>query len=420
MQAGRQRSNRPFRAPPRIPPSHLLWRILRNRHPRNPPLTPLFPEPPEPRSRTFTLTQSQTMTHRNQTKVASMQTARGLDGVRSRFSIPVAGAFLGFALVFWLVPFFRAGWKGQAWAGVPDSFTYQETAEGLFAQRVTNWWDQHLEAQGLDGVRFEIPKRALFEMGALGFRTQFDRILMESNRSAVVKQVRRRLAEHVFGRLESAGRSADGPDAGAGSGSYGPPVKSLQLVRTLWPVGVNALANPAGEWNPPPVTEVTGAAHQVLGTYQLVAGQVVEIQDSGPPEGPQTPRLPIDPRVVNGTNPPGRPNPIVPGKPVASGRPAMGTTASRPPKMDPLVVPPHPPESMIHGPLPWRNGPPVRTPQPGEPAVKPPNAAGSNTPMPPGGVNGPGATRELPLLPPARSVPRPAPDPRPIPEPGTK
>ena len=33
---------------------------------------------------------------------------------------------------------------------------------------------------------------------------------------------------------------------------------------------------------------------------------------------------------------------------------------------------------MIHGPLPWKNGPPVRTPQPGAPIVKAPSAPRPN------------------------------------------
>lgn len=275
----------------------------------------------------------------------------------SRFTLAFSAVFLGLAVSFWLVPFFWTGWKGRAWTGLPKAVTFQHSAAGLFTRRTPKWWDQHLEAQGVDHRRFEISERAVFGMGAFGFRTRFDRILIESNRSRVSRQVRRRLAEHVLLRLE------DGGDPEAGW-----PVKSLQLVRSLWTVGDEALANPAGEWNPPPVTAVTGANRQVLGTYQLVAGKIAEMQTPRTLEVPLTARLRTDPNAGGGANP------------------AAG--ANRVPQKRPLVVPAPRPGSAPGVPLPWRNHPPQRPLRPGEPATKAPNPVRSNEPPLTNGARG--------------------------------
>ena len=194
------------------------------------------------------------------------------------FSASPHRIFLGFSFIFWLVPFFCSGWTGRSWGILPKAVSFQHTAAGLFTKRSTLWWDQHIEARGMDGRSFEVPERAVFGMGAFGFRTRFDRILIETQRSSVSRQVRWRLAEHVLARVEGDPGVTMDPSVESGRERLGPPVKSLQLIRTLWKVGSEGLANPAGEWNPPPVTEVTGPNHQVLGTYQLVNGKAVEIR----------------------------------------------------------------------------------------------------------------------------------------------
>ena len=139
-------------------------------------------------------------------------------------------------------------------------------------------------------------------------------------------------------------------------------MKSLQLVRSVWPVGDEALANPAGEWRPPPVTEVTGVNRQVLGTYQLVAGRVVEIQTPRTLEVPQMARVRTDPRAVNAANPVSKLNPA--------------TGPNPPPQRRPLLVPPQVPGAAPSVPLPWRKGSPLRPARPGEPATNPDPAMG--------------------------------------------
>lgn len=334
------------------------------------------------------------------------QTALDNCGVKRRLTNPVPRVFLGFALVFWLAPSFWSAWKGKPWVGVTDAFTYQESAEGLQARRVGVWWDQRLDAQGVDGKRFEIPERALFEMGAMGFRTRYDRILMESNRSPLVKQVRRRLAEHVFAKLAGA-RAADrsGTEVGTEPAEICPPVKSLMLMRTLWPEGVDVLANPAGEWNPgPALTGVKGGGSVVLGMYQLVDGQVVAMAFPKPAVGPEPNPTRADPRSVT-TNAMTRTNPSIPGKPATG-----AAIATRAPQKVPLVMPPLTETNVIRRPVPWQNDPLLRSRPPGTAAAKPQGTPSTSTKVPPVvpyNVNGIGATRGLPFAPPAQRVRRP-------------
>lgn len=84
--------------------------------------------------------------------------------------------------------------------------------------------------------------------------------------------------------------------------------------------------------------------------------------------------------------------------------PAMvtaGANGNRSPR--PIIIPELTEKNRIVGPVPWRNGPPVRTPLPGSPTAK-----ASGTPVPnrlavPNAVNGNGNRRALPFMPPARN-----------------
>lgn len=168
--------------------------------------------------------------------------------------------YLGVVLVVWLVPFFWSGWKGHAWNWLPRAFSFQHTAAGLFTQRSTRWWDQHLEALDEKGEWHELAEQEVFPMGAFGYRSRYDRLLIESGRSRLATQVRQRLAEHVVHRLAEV-------DA-----THAEPIQELRLVRSYWTVGDAGLAKPEGRWSPPPIHKITGRDREVLGAYQLKNG----------------------------------------------------------------------------------------------------------------------------------------------------
>jgi len=218
-------------------------------------------------------------------------------------SKPLCCVFVGFAVLCWVAPFFGSGWTGSAWSILPKAVGFQHTVDETFTKRRSVWWDQHIEGRGMDNTIFAVPESAMFGMGALGFGTRLDRILIETNQSRVSGEVRLRLAEFLFGKLRSDPGLAGEHGVGKEDGRVEPPLKSLRIVRTLWKVGDEVLANPAGEWNPPPVTEVKGVNHQVLGTYQIVAGKVVEIWSSRTLETPQMTRGGTAPRVAIGIAP---------------------------------------------------------------------------------------------------------------------
>jgi hypothetical protein len=87
------------------------------------------------------------------------------------------------AFLLWLLPFFWSGWTKRTVPLLPKSMSFQYSAAALFTNRSTRWWDHHLEVQAADDTRHELAERAVFPMGAFGFRTRYDRILNESNRS---------------------------------------------------------------------------------------------------------------------------------------------------------------------------------------------------------------------------------------------
>src|SRR5262245_53374924 len=105
-----------------------------------------------------------------------------------------------------LIPFFVAGWTGRTSKLLPKGVTFQHNAAGLFTQKSTVWWDHHLEGIAGNGTRFEIAERDFFPMGAFGYRSRYDRILIESNRLSQVKELRFRLAEYVAKKWIASGR----------------------------------------------------------------------------------------------------------------------------------------------------------------------------------------------------------------------
>ena len=70
-------------------------------------------------------------------------------------------------------------------------------------------------------------------MGAFGFRTRYDRILIESNRTKVRDPIRERLAEPVLRRWRERGLEQEKGE-----------LAEIRLIRSLWSVGHDALANP--------------------------------------------------------------------------------------------------------------------------------------------------------------------------------
>lgn len=181
-----------------------------------------------------------------------------------------AGLFGVGAILFWVVPFFVSGWSGRSWQWLPRTVSFQHTAAGLFTQRTEVWWDHHIEAEGLDGRRFEMPEHALFPTGAFGYRSKFDRIMNESARSRLVKRIRLRLAEHVFKRWIELGMEPR-------------QLKAVRFIRSLWQTGGMEMAHPSGHWNPPPVTALPQARKVLLGGYHLADGRVRPFWQEGDP-----------------------------------------------------------------------------------------------------------------------------------------
>ncbi len=225
----------------------------------------------------------------------------------------------------WLIPFFWTGWKGRSLGMFPRWWSFQHSAAGLFTRRTTVWWDHHLEAQfqgaslksqeaggsrgegqegaeeehgrprpsqeappppapsetgaaalpGVEGARetlaplwVELQERAFFPMGAFGFRTRFDRILNESQRSRLRDPIRERLAGYVVEKMrdeEETGQAGSLPGLG-----------EVQIVRSLWRVGEAEMARPAGAWNPPEVTRLGASQRTVLGAYRVEADGGIE------------------------------------------------------------------------------------------------------------------------------------------------
>lgn len=263
--------------------------------------------------------------------------------VKASFSFPLA--YLITACAVWLVPFFYTGWTGRSLSFLPKSVTFQHSAAGLFTKRSTLWWDHHLEGQKADGSREEIPERQVFPMGAFGFRTRYDRILIESGRSPLAGAVRLRLAEHV--RRKTGGGKC--------------PYTAIRLVRTLWTVGAPDMIYPIGEWSPPPVTEITAPqARQLLGTYVSKGDHLVEVVRKGPATIASEPKVPTEMKMA------------VP-------RATALTPVKRLPKTRRFVLPPVPLPGTSRGIL-----------TPGVPVVRKPVPAVSTAPSP--DSSGPPAT----------------------------
>ncbi len=173
-------------------------------------------------------------------------------------------------LMLWLAPFFWSGWKGRTWSWLPSSLTFQHTAAGLFTQRSTRWWEHHLEGtvgQGAQAQQVELDEWKVFPMGAFGYRTRYDRVLIETGRSRHAVAIRERLAEHVLQRLQALGETA--PD-------------QLRLVRSFWAVGSPAMAEPKGLWTTPPVTEIPSNDRHVVAEYQIKEGKLQAMPRKAP------------------------------------------------------------------------------------------------------------------------------------------
>lgn len=178
--------------------------------------------------------------------------------------------FAVLAVVFWLAPFFVSGWTGRTWQWLPRGLAFQHTAAGLFTQRTPSWWDHHIEGERMDGTRFEMPEKLLFPTAAFGFRSKYDRIMNESVRSRRVRQIRLRLAEHIFSRWQHLGNNLED-------------LKAVRLVRSIWRVGSPGMAAPEGAWSPPPVTGIPADQKVLLGGYHRTSGRVRAFWQEGDP-----------------------------------------------------------------------------------------------------------------------------------------
>lgn len=114
-------------------------------------------------------------------------------------------------------------------------------------------------------------------------------------------------------------------------------------------------------------------------------------------------------KAVMGTNPVSRATPGIGGKAVVGtmdpAARAPGSNGNRTPR--PLIIPTVTEQNRIVGPLPWKNGPPVRTPLPGAPAAKAPQAPKVVVQGFPGGATSNVRGQTLPYLAPARNLPGP-------------
>lgn len=201
-----------------------------------------------------------------------------MEGDRSKIWRECHAAVFGVAaLVFWLAPFFVSGWTGRYWRWLPQDLSFQHTAAGLFTHRTPVWWDHHIEGERLDGTRFELPENVLFPTGAFGYRSKFDRIMNESVRSRIVKQIRLRLAEHVFKRWAELGLEPKH-------------LKAVRFVRSTWKAGTHEMANPPGHWNSPPINELPGTHKVLLAGYHHTGSRVRPFWQEGDPM-PKAPAL---------------------------------------------------------------------------------------------------------------------------------
>lgn len=173
-------------------------------------------------------------------------------------------------MVFWLVPFFITGWTGQRWKNLPLAMSFEHAAAGLFTRNLTVWWDHHIEGERLDGIRFEMQEHELFPMGAFGYRSKYDRIMNDSARSRRSKQIRLRVAEHIFQRWNELQNGGD-------------KLKAVRLVRSVWKIGSPELSLPVGRWNPPDVSKLPASQRVLLGGYQMVADKVRPFWQEGDP-----------------------------------------------------------------------------------------------------------------------------------------
>lgn len=174
--------------------------------------------------------------------------------------------FLAAAAVFWLWPFFQAGWKGEAHRFLPEAVNFQYNAAGLFTRRVGTWWDHHIEVELRDGTRVELPERAVFPMGAFGYRSRLDRILNESNRSRLALEIRNRTAEYVATRIRMGETNIAAAE-----------VVKILLVRSKWRVGSAEMANPAGHWNPPASQSLSASSRETLGIWAFHQDSLIPV-----------------------------------------------------------------------------------------------------------------------------------------------
>lgn len=259
--------------------------------------------------------------------------------------------FLAATVLLWLAPFFTTGWTNRRWRVFPVWWGFQHSAAGLFTKRSTVWWDHHLEVELADGARAELPERGLFAMGTFGFRTRYDRIMNESNRSRIRGEIRQRLAEHVTGRLEGRLKSSTGDAAW----------QTLRLVRALWQVGAPEMASPAGAWNPPPVMDLPAEKRAVLGAYRArTDGTLAQVERTVPPKSlivlPTPKPAAGNPRVAAGR--------ATPGKSATVFKPAAGQPPAAPRPVTPQRIPQGAVPRLVS---PLRQ-PPSMTPPPPRPA----------------------------------------------------
>lgn len=284
--------------------------------------------------------------------------------------------FLATILLVWLVPFFWSGWTGRAWSVFPRPVSFQHTAAGLFTRTSTKWWDHHLEGQDYRDKRFEIDETKVFPMGAFGFRTRYDRILNESQRSAFAGKIRQRLAEHVYQKYRT--QSKLQKDEGQ------VPLKAIRLIRSVWTVGSPDMKNPPGEWSPPNVVDIKGSNRLILGTYKIDSQKVVEVRTSreGNPRAPAS----INGRapVVTAINP----RQMIPRTRSDGAQPGRISTAPRNPttRIKSYPAPSHPKPGTAPSPGPQGNdrNPTLRPPpMPRLPAARFPRSMSSTSAKPP-------------------------------------
>lgn len=173
--------------------------------------------------------------------------------------------------VWWIVPFFIAGWLGHLPVAIYKRLAFQYTAAGLFTKRAGAWTQMVIQVNHAAPADWKtIDISALSPMGAFGYRQRLDRILQEINgRRQVVDAVKQRLAIWVASTYEG-----QHPDQGK--------VVGVRFGQKVWTVNSSELAYPPGHWVPNPPALGPTTTFRPLSSYSIHQGQAWLLMGENP------------------------------------------------------------------------------------------------------------------------------------------